>query len=157
MIDHYILAKKYTDIHGYDYGIQYAEYLVRPIPRGFWPDKPEQVAIRMRYEFWGEKMGGIPPTVFGEFYMSFGYIGLIIGSIFLGVILGLLERIYQRIYSEPEISVVYAIMVAFIVFSVTRSGLDISFVKIVSYLSFLIIFKMMLMIRVFRNKDLIEG
>lgn len=139
LLDHYMLAKIYVDSKGYDYGEQYASFLVRPIPRSIWPNKPLPTGLKLRQVFWGDTTGGITPTVFGELYISFGYFGLFFGSVLFGVALGFLGRLFNTSLVDSSQSVFYALMTVVVVFSVVRSGLGISFPKILIYM-FVVIF-----------------
>jgi len=143
-----MLAKKYVDSKGYDYGWQYVTYFVRPIPRSVWPNKPLPLALKMRQEFWGDTAGGIPPTVFGEFFIAFGYFGLFLGSIILGVVLGLLGRLFNASLADPAQSVFYTLITITVVFSVVRSGLEISFVKLLIYMFIVIGLSFLLRLRI---------
>jgi oligosaccharide repeat unit polymerase len=147
LFDHYMLAKKYVDINGYDYGEQYFAYLSRPIPRSIWPEKPTLLGIKIREEFWGDTQGGITPTVFGEFYTSFGYFGLIAGSAFIGYLIRFLEQLYQRSLVKSDSSVLYGILTVNIIFTMVRSGLEIAFVNILIYIALISVINIMLRLR----------
>jgi len=135
LLDHYMLLKVYVDNRGFDYGMQYISYLVRPIPRSVWADKPVPLALKIRQMFWGDMEGGIPPTVFGEFFVAFGYFGVFLGCIILGAALGFLGRLFRASFNDPAQSVLYALIAVTVVFSVVRTGVEITFVKILIYMA----------------------
>jgi len=148
LIDHYMLAKVYAEERGFDYGAQYTSYVLRPIPRGLWNEKPIPLALKMRQEFWGDIRGGIPPTIFGEFYISYGLFGLYFGCVVFGVALGYTGRLFKSSFRDTRQSVLYALLVVTVVFSTVRSGLEISFVKIIIYMVILASLNLILKIRI---------
>ena len=121
---------------------------MRPVPRSVWLDKPQLLGIRIRQEFWGDSLGGIPATVFGEFYVAFGYLGLLVGSIFLGWVLGMLERLYRLSIVQPDVAVLYGILTVTVVFTVVRSGLEIGIVNIAIYLLIIATMNVMMRLRI---------
>ncbi|MEQ1935588.1 MAG: O-antigen polymerase [Fimbriimonadaceae bacterium] len=65
-------------------GVQLFEYvLVRPIPRVLWPNKPTSSGFDLA-PLVGLRGLSISITSVGEFYVSYGWSGIIIGGIFMG-------------------------------------------------------------------------
>jgi oligosaccharide repeat unit polymerase len=63
---------------------QYPIYvLVRPIPRVFWPDKPEDPGFDLASAL-GDKNVQYTSSVIGELYMSAGFIGIVLGGLLYG-------------------------------------------------------------------------
>lgn len=69
------------------------ESLAMPIPRQFWPDKPSGESLDAIYSIYqyetgiGEVSTGAAILNFGENYLAFGWIGVIVGALILGVVL----------------------------------------------------------------------
>jgi oligosaccharide repeat unit polymerase len=70
-------------------GSSFTGFIVAPIPRIWWPDKPDvrigpfvaQEILLLR------NRSGVPPGGIGEFYLNFGWIGIIIGMAIVGMLL----------------------------------------------------------------------
>lgn len=69
------------------------ESLAMPIPRQFWPDKPSGESLEAIYSIYqyetgiGEVSTGAAVLNYGENYLAFGWIGVIIGAFILGIII----------------------------------------------------------------------
>ena len=68
-------------------GQSFVMVFVAPIPRVMWPSKP---AVRIGPYVAQEILdygnnSGAPPSAFGEFYINFGWLGVVIGSFLIGV------------------------------------------------------------------------
>lgn len=134
LFDHYELAKEYSKINGYDYGLFYASQLVRPVPRSIWEDKPLVLGKKIRDEFWGDTTGGVPAGYIGESYISFYYFGFFVMSAFLAYVALLLTRWYLC-SSGNRIYVFYlSVIVPYVFFNLLRTGVDTGFTRILIYL-----------------------
>src|SRR5437763_3132278 len=100
MLDGFSLLRQvYPKLLDYSYGGEHLEILARPIPRGWWPDKP--VGGYMN------KLGiitadtgitlGISPSLFGSFYQEGGLVGVVLLSIIYGFGFGRLVSFSTRI------------------------------------------------------------
>jgi len=73
------------------------------IPSGLFPDKPLTAAGVFTGAFWPDKwlMEGttLPPGIFGELYMNFGFFGVLFGGLFLGLLWG---RLYGAVIYNPK-------------------------------------------------------
>ena len=79
------------------YGTTYLALLTSPIPRQWWPDKPGLADYAKDFSTPSRPMGemGMIMTIIGEFYINFGYFGVVIMSFMTAY---LLARIYLRAY-----------------------------------------------------------
>lgn len=86
------------------YGQSFAMFIVAPIPRVLWPEKPNvRLGPYVAQEILDYRNNsGAPPSAIGEFYINFGWLGIIVGMLGLGVIAALLPSIGQSATS-PEI------------------------------------------------------
>lgn len=87
------------------YGSTYLALLTSPVPRQWWPDKPGLADYQKDFSMPSRPMGemGMIMTFIGEFYLNFGYFG-IVGMSFLMAFW--LARIYFRAYRSNYFSVV---------------------------------------------------
>ena len=81
---------------GYQLGRTYALGVVYFIPREIWTDKPDGQAAQLLSDvlYRGAWKGTsyITPTLWGEAFMNFGYLGLIVMPLIFGGMIGVLER-----------------------------------------------------------------
>ncbi len=62
------------------YGSSYLSFLIAPIPRTLWPDKPVvRIGRFVGVELYQrESFSGVPPGLYGEAYLNFGWLGIAI-------------------------------------------------------------------------------
>ncbi len=95
MLDGFVLLQDvYPQRLDFRWGMEHIEVLLRPIPRGLWPEKPvggymNQLGLITANT--GFTLG-ISPTLFGSFYAEAGIIGIVLGSSLYGVILATIIR-----------------------------------------------------------------
>ncbi|HEY0038102.1 MAG TPA: O-antigen polymerase [Longimicrobium sp.] len=85
---------------------------ILPIPRALWPAKPEPEWIRSVGPILGTPgavSAGAAVPHFGEYYMAFGWPGVIVGMIVFGVLTRALWAWFQSDPKDPARQVVYAI------------------------------------------------
>jgi hypothetical protein len=110
------------------YGRTYANLLLLPIPRAFWPEKPGQADWQKELQTPGRPTAqmGMIATAFGEAYANFGYVGIILYSVVLAV---LLHKLRLWFLQAPYYSLVnfWSLCIYAILVQVFRDGL-ISFI-----------------------------
>jgi hypothetical protein len=87
----------------YQYGTEYAAFLINLVPRFMWRDKP----VFSRGAVYGAALNtitAITPFPFGEAYWDMGVPGLLVSMILWGVCLGAMVRGYERFYNKPGLS-----------------------------------------------------
>lgn len=70
--------------YDYQYGFSLISWAVGFIPRFVWPDKPGlSLGLFVKTEIFGLRgtIGGIPPTLPGEFYINFSWFGVMLGGV----------------------------------------------------------------------------
>ncbi len=82
----------------YLYGRTYLDFILAPIPRAIWADKPP---IRNSFFIAEEVLdlrinSGVPPSGLAELYLNFGWLGIILGMFIAGMISFTLYRNYRR-------------------------------------------------------------
>ncbi len=130
MIDHLALSREYVTREGHDMGKTYLNAPLLFIPRAIWPGKPEQLSKNVRYVFWGDDSGGIPPGLFGESYIAFGWLGVIMAGILFARLLVIVDRFIDAGH-VPLLSLVRrAIFPPIIGFILVRGGIDIGIYRV---------------------------
>jgi len=108
--------------YSYDhtYGETYFLWLVAPIPRSLWPNKP---VVRIGGVL-GEAIfgivgkSGIPPGAIGEAYLNFGWLGIPLILFAIGVILKVFYNRYGRTaYRNMNGAIVYSSVIVFVAYS----------------------------------------
>lgn len=141
ILDLYLAARHYADSAGHDYGLQFLHYFVRFVPRSMWAEKPLLLGLQIRNFYSNTTISGAPPTVFGEFYYSWGWAGVIGCGVFLGLALVSLNKLYLQAKSDTKYAPLYIVMVTQIVFSALRAGLEIVVFTMLYSLAALIMIK----------------
>lgn len=83
------------------YGRTYFEFVLTPIPRAIWPDKPD---VRNSYFIADEILdlrtnSGVPPSGMAELYLNFGWGGIAIGMFIAGM---LTYYVYRRFRNAAD-------------------------------------------------------
>jgi oligosaccharide repeat unit polymerase len=77
--------------YDYNYGAGLVRFLYFPIPRQLWPEKPENLSrvLTQRYDPMTYLNGGSAgSSLVGEFYLEFGWLGILPGALVLGFVFG---------------------------------------------------------------------
>lgn len=127
--DHFQLAKIYTDETGYDYGKLYLYNFLKPIPRDVWVDKPLSLDLTIRDYFWGDTLGGIPPGLFGEFYIVGGSLFMLVGTIGFAMLTSRFSNALPKIKRDSVLFYIYVLIMPYWFFSLIRLGVDIFFTR----------------------------
>ena len=104
----------------FEYGRTYLLWLIAPIPRSMWEDKPiVRIGAEVGAALFGTTLrGGVPPGVIGELFLNFGWLGIPTGMLVFGLFLGLIHTRYGlRAYSDFRARVIYSSVIVFLAFS----------------------------------------
>ena len=104
----------------YLYGTSYLTWIVAPIPRAIWPDKPIiRIGRVLGYAIFGTAdTTGIPPGAVGELYLNFGWLGIPLGMLAFGLFLGWYARkLTIGSYSNINLRVIYAATLVFVAYT----------------------------------------
>ncbi len=102
----------------YQFGESLIYWLVSPIPRTWWPEKPAiSYGLIIGEKIYGKRDendpgGGIPPGFVAELYLNFGYPGIILGMF----LMGLLFKLFYDAYLKTREKSTYAMLIFIIVF-----------------------------------------
>jgi oligosaccharide repeat unit polymerase len=99
----------YLDTSGVEHhtetGQDFINGLAAIVPRVLWPDKPERhITLGSRFKSdltHGQGQGGWPVYGFAQWYVNFGWLGVLIGGILTGWILALLQSRYAQCRDNP--------------------------------------------------------
>ncbi len=146
--DHYVLSREYTLDEGFNFGKIYINSITKPIPRSFWDSKPESLDISVRYHFWGDKLAGIPPGLFGEFYISFGIFGFVFLTPIFSYIVYRLNVIYIHSCLDKKYILFASILTPYVFFSLIRLGFDVTFTRVTIFIVFLLFVRLLSVYRI---------
>jgi hypothetical protein len=99
---------------------------VLPIPRQIWREKPHPEYLSKIPESFstrGSSAAGAAIPNFGEYYLAFGWVGLVVGSMMFGLGARALWAFYREGPDNPFIQVIFAISVPFLFQVITRGYL----------------------------------
>jgi hypothetical protein len=125
----------------YQYGQTLFSWLVAPIPRSTWPDKPPiSIGQKIKTSIYGKTKsggGGVPTNSIGEFYINFGTFGLfyvIIWWFIGGYITGMMYITFKPILDKnPTALILYILLLFYFVPSIflnNFSNVFINFLKV---------------------------
>ncbi|MBI4445047.1 MAG: oligosaccharide repeat unit polymerase [Acidobacteria bacterium] len=108
------------DFHDYFYELAEPYFFTHWIPRRFWPDKP----VMQLWEYYNDaySRGGafnVTPSVIGQFHMSWGIVGVVFGSAWLGFLTWAADTLMVSInlHTQRAVAVTNGMFYAFIVSS----------------------------------------
>ena len=85
----------------YQYGKTIAIWLVAPIPRSLWPDKPIiQPGPIIGNKIYDQRRAGVPPAFIAEMFWNFHLPGVLIGSLLLGISMRFLHERFRPVRKE---------------------------------------------------------
>lgn len=106
-------AVLYVDRFGVEYGLQLLSAFLFFIPRVIWPAKGEPTGI-ITAESAGYTFTNISQPLPSEFYVDFGWAGVVVGGIVLGLLFRRLDRWIDRGWaSDPRTRLVAGLLVGF--------------------------------------------
>ena len=113
-----VIQTEVDERNSYLWGQSFLLPIIAPVPRLLWPEKP---SVRL-----GQYVGtdiykrtnqsGVPPSLPGEFYINFGWLGVALGMVILG---GIASRVYSRVMRASGDNPYYVVFFSFFTVSVT--------------------------------------
>jgi len=98
----------------YRYGETLYGWLLAPVPRSLWEDKPmwAERGLYLMDKVYGDKGGrsGIPPGMLAEFYWNFGWTGVVIGMFAMGVLLRQIFMTFSLVSTSPTSVLIYTVV-----------------------------------------------
>lgn len=126
---------------------------MRPIPRFFWPGKPTSSGFDLA-QVQGLKQTSLSSSVIGEWYLSFGWIGVVGGGWLYGRLAGMASLLLVK-DAESANSIVYSLL-AMALFAGMRSMLDLVLMSY-SVLAWMFISWLMLRKKSNAEKSMLNG
>lgn len=91
------------------------------IPRSIWENKPEPSSVRFTTYFFGSSFnytrgiarddwGGVSPTIIGELFWNYGWLGVIIGMYLFGVFTKIFYKSFITNINYPSVIFIYALL-----------------------------------------------
>lgn len=106
-------------------GKSFLTWLVAPVPRTVWPEKPViHVGIILGKEVFGKagRISGVPPGLIAELYINFGYLGVLGGMLALGMVLRLLYvSFWPLLRTNSSAVLLYTVLVYPLTFSLVSN------------------------------------
>jgi len=131
-IDHIAQSMLYAKQNGFDYGMLYVRMPLAFIPRGLWPDKPIQLGMLLRGFVFGDETGGIPPGLFGEAYIAFGVVGILMMATIWAFVLNKCDKLlsFARKSASAYHSMLVAVLAPNVAFIMVRGGTDVGIYRV---------------------------
>lgn len=108
----------------YAYGSTMARYVLAPVPRAVWPDKPAiSEGVTIGRKVYGLERTGIPPGLTGELVWNFGRTLAVMLSFVIGIALGVVER---TAFGWPRISITALVLQALVVLPLGKAVMGVS-------------------------------
>ena len=108
------------DKYPFVYQQQIVYVMVRPIPRVFWPDKPIDAGFDLTSAV-GLSGLSLSTSVIGEFYLSWGFVFVLVGAWFYGKLATMISPLLLE--DKPSAKLVYCLS-SMALFAGVRSMLD---------------------------------
>ncbi|WP_154402055.1 hypothetical protein [Ornithinimicrobium cavernae] len=124
----------------YENGSTIAAWLLAPVPRALWPEKPViSAGPEIAAVIYGNDRTGVPPGMFGESYWNFGMAGLLAIPLLCGLAMALAYNgIAQRATSNPGAAIVISAVVLRVGVDLTSNGVGYAAYQVVSMLVLLL-------------------
>ncbi len=160
-VGHYLFIINYFDNHEFWLGKTFKDLFFVVIPRSFYPDKPpvddgvyvkslvEGMNIAPNAPYTTLYKSSLPPETFGNMYLNFGFIGVLIGMFLLGLIF---RQSYEYMIKN-EYNLFSILIYANIIISFQLSNLRITqfFSDLLLYM---ILFSVFFTFKIYKNNNL---
>ena len=125
--DAYQMLIRALSFDHYFYGYGFFGALFFWIPRSIWPGKPIDSA-QIVAGFSGLSHQNVSMPLIAEFFLNFGYLGIVVGSIILGVFLRYMDNIFwKKLSCKLSVNAIVYFQLIGILFLILRGGLLSSF------------------------------
>lgn len=98
------IIERVPESHPYTYEKQIVYYIVRPVPRVFWPGKPVDPGFDLP-SLLGERGASLSSSAIGEFYLSWGWITVFLGGFLYGKLAGMISTLLTNLKGSSAILV----------------------------------------------------
>lgn len=90
--------------------------IAAPIPRAWWPDKPDSTTLRTLADSFGtpgSAEAGLAVPYFGEWYIAFGWLGVIASSLLMGFVARRVWEWYLERTEDALATMIYAVSLGY--------------------------------------------
>lgn len=113
-----LIVENVPDEFNYQWGSTLINWLLFPIPRSYWPEKPINLGQRIGAELYHQGIGkvgsGVPPPFVSELFLNFHLIGVVFGMFLFGAVSKSFHKYVIQNQSSLFSVVVYAIVARYI-------------------------------------------
>jgi hypothetical protein len=108
------IIKAVPTVLPYQYGKTIAIWLLAPIPRAIWHEKPIlHSGPVIGLTLYGNNRAGVPPGFVAEMYWNFALPGVLFGSLLLGLLLAYIRDAFvPYLRGRPVVTLIYAVALA---------------------------------------------
>lgn len=123
----------FPEVLDFQHGKSMVTWLVAPIPRVLWPDKP---AIGVGIDigpvlFQTPRTSGVPPGIVAELYLNFGLLGVYVGMLVVGLLLRSLYVTFRPHFPNKALVLIYTLLASRIALGMLPGAVSASATKIV--------------------------
>ncbi len=136
-LENFAKADRYLATQDPDWGASLLDVFVQPMPRAFWPQKPENFSTSMTRELLPQNLAiGVTANFnsVSEFVRAFGQFGILIGGVVLAFILAVSYCVFEAAADDPYIAAYYVI----VLFKYVATGFYAGFVNDLAFDDFLL-------------------
>lgn len=130
----------YTGHYGYLLGANFIGTLLFFIPSSIWVNKPMGSGSRIGdylISNYGFSMDNLSSPLLGEFFLSFGFAGIVLGAILFAILINVIEK--KMINGSQEFDLLYGILAGYL-FIILRGSLIVAFSSFIGTVVIMIIF-----------------
>jgi oligosaccharide repeat unit polymerase len=123
------------DTQDFKLGQTLVQFLLAPVPRELWHDKPPNLDTYVGEKIYGAETFGaaaVPASFFGEMYLNFWYAGIVMGALLLGVLLKKINNLLVTNAGSGVFVVCYVVLLQSIGMSVLGSGVSSTMIGVLS-------------------------
>ncbi|TIC79466.1 oligosaccharide repeat unit polymerase [Nocardioides sp. GY 10127] len=93
--------RDWPKIHMFRQGEDFIAGLLGPVPRLLWPEKPvPNLGVWFRQVYEPQALNGWPVGSVGDWYLNFGFLGIVVGGAFSGILIGVLNSNFRNAGSQ---------------------------------------------------------
>jgi hypothetical protein len=112
-LENFAKGERYLETQDPDWGASLVEVFMQPVPRAFWPQKPENFSTSMTRQLLPQNLAiGVTANFnsLSEFVQAFGGFGILIGGVILAFILAIAYCVFDATEDNPYLAVYYIVV-----------------------------------------------
>jgi oligosaccharide repeat unit polymerase len=111
----------------YQFGATLVQFVWAAVPRELWHNKPASLDTFVGEKIYGARTYGtaaVPAGFFGEMYMNFWYVGIVVGALLLGALMKTINNLLVANKDSPNFVLCYVILLQSFGMSILASGVS---------------------------------